>query len=63
MTESNRYELSQLGIDVVLVQPSACPTNMYAAAQQAGDASRAAVYGEIGAIPGKMVETVMGIFA
>ena len=31
MTDSYRYELSQLGIDVVLVQPSAYPTNMYAA--------------------------------
>src|SRR6266849_4435678 len=27
LTDSYRYELSQLGIDVVLVQPSAYPTN------------------------------------
>ena len=32
LTDSYRYELSQLGVDVVLVQPSAYPTNMYAAA-------------------------------
>jgi NAD(P)-dependent dehydrogenase (short-subunit alcohol dehydrogenase family) len=63
LTESYRYELSQLGIDVVLVQPSAYPTNMYAAAQKPGDAERSAAYGEIGAIPGKMFETFMGIFA
>ena len=63
MTDSYRYELSQLGVDVVLVQPSAYPTNMYAAAQQHGDAARATAYGEIGAIPGKMFETFMGIFA
>lgn len=63
MTESYRYELSQLGIDVVLVQPSAYPTNMYAAAQQPSDTARMTSYGEIGAIPGKMFETFMGMFA
>ena len=63
MTDSYRYELSQLGVDVVLVQPSAYPTNMYATAQQPGDAPRGASYGEIGAIPGKMFETFMGMFA
>lgn len=39
MTDSYRYELSQLGVDVVLVQPSAYPTNMYAAMQQPADAT------------------------
>jgi NAD(P)-dependent dehydrogenase (short-subunit alcohol dehydrogenase family) len=63
MTDSYRYELSQLGIDVVLVQPSAYPTNMYAAMQQPADAARGSAYGEIGAIPGKMFETFMGMFA
>lgn len=63
LTDSYRYELSQLGVDVVLVQPSAYPTNMYTAAQQPADAQRGAAYGEIGAIPGKMFETFMGIFA
>lgn len=63
MTDSYRYELSQLGVDVVLVQPSAYPTNMYASAQQPGDAARGTAYGEIGAIPGKIFETLMGMFA
>ncbi len=63
MTESYRYELSKMGVDVVLVQPSAYPTNMYAAAQQPSDTARATSYGEIGEIPGKMFETFMGIFA
>lgn len=63
MTDSYRYELSQLGVDVVLVQPSAYPTNMYASAQQPSDAARGTAYGEIGAIPGKMFETFMGMFA
>jgi NAD(P)-dependent dehydrogenase (short-subunit alcohol dehydrogenase family) len=63
LTDSYRYELSQLGIDVVLVQPSAYPTNMYASVQQPADAQRGAAYGSIGAIPGKMFETFMGMFA
>src|SRR5262245_163085 len=63
MSDSYRYELSQLGVDVVLAQPSAYPTNMYGSAQQPGDAACAAAYGDIGAIPGKMFETFMGMFA
>ncbi|MEQ1596036.1 MAG: SDR family oxidoreductase [Casimicrobium sp.] len=63
LSDSYRYELSQLGVDVVLVQPSAYPTNMYASAQQPADTARAGAYGEIGAIPGKMFETFMGMFA
>jgi NADP-dependent 3-hydroxy acid dehydrogenase YdfG len=62
LTDSYRYELSQLGVDVTLVQPSAYPTNMYSAIQQPVDATRAEAYGEIGAIPGKMFETFMGMF-
>ena len=63
LSDSYRYELSQLGVDVVLVQPAPYPTNMYAAMQQPDDAARGAAYGEIGAIPGKMFETFMGMFA
>ena len=61
LTDSYRYELSQLGVDVVLVQPSAYPTNLYATIQQPADSARGAAYGEIGAIPGKMYETFMGL--
>ena len=63
LTDSYRYELSQLGVDVVLVQPSAYPTNMYASVQQPADTPRGAAYGEVGEIPGKMFETFMGMFA
>jgi NAD(P)-dependent dehydrogenase (short-subunit alcohol dehydrogenase family) len=62
MTDSYRYELSQLGVDVVLVQPSAYPTNMYSAAQQPADGKAAEAYGDIAAIPGKMFATFMQIF-
>ncbi len=62
LTDSYRYELSQLGVDVVLVQPSAYRTNMYASAQQPADGARGKAYGAIGEIPGKMLERFMGIF-
>lgn len=62
LTDSYRYELSQLGIDVVLVQPSAHPTNMYAAAQQPDDAGRAAAYGEVAEIPGKIIKAFVDLF-
>ena len=63
LTDSLRYELSQLGVEVVLVQPSAYPTNMYAAIRQPADVARGADYGEIGQIPGKLFESFMGMFA
>ena len=62
LTDSYRYELSKLGIDVVLVQPSIYPTNIFASAQRPDDAARSPGYGEIGAIPDKMVETLMELF-
>jgi NAD(P)-dependent dehydrogenase (short-subunit alcohol dehydrogenase family) len=63
MTESYRYELSQLGIDVVLVQPSAYPTKLYSSLQQAGDARRAAEYGEVANVPGEFVKFLTGVFS
>jgi NAD(P)-dependent dehydrogenase (short-subunit alcohol dehydrogenase family) len=62
LTECYRYELSPLGIEVVLVQPSAYPTNMYASIQHPADAARGQAYGAVGEIPGKMFATFMGIF-
>jgi len=62
MTDSYRYELSQFGVDVVLVQPSAYPTNMYAAAQRPVDGALDEKYGEIADIPGKILETFGNLF-
>lgn len=62
LTESYRFELSQLGVDVVLVQPSAYPTNLYSALQQAADPSRAEGYGPVAAVPGELVKFLTGVF-
>jgi NAD(P)-dependent dehydrogenase (short-subunit alcohol dehydrogenase family) len=63
LTDSFRYELSQFGVDVVLVQPSAYPTNMYVSIQQPADAACVAAYGAIGEIPGKMFATFTEMFS
>ncbi len=63
LTDSFHYELSQLGVDVVLVQPSAYPTNMYASIQQPADVARTAAYGEIGEIPAKMFANFSEMFS
>jgi len=62
LTDSLRYEVSQFGVDVVLVQPSAYPTNMYVTMQQPADTARLADYGDIAQIPGKMFEAFRGMF-
>lgn len=56
LTDSFRYEVSQLGIDVALVQPSAYPTQLFASATQPADTGRVAEYGTLGEIPGAMFE-------
>lgn len=61
MTESYRYELSQLGVDVVLIQPSAYPTGLYAHPSPA-DGTRANEYGEVAAFPKAFVAFLQGIF-
>ncbi|WP_282077534.1 SDR family oxidoreductase [Epibacterium ulvae] len=59
LSESYRYELSQLGIDVCLVQPSAYPTQMYASASHPADQNTVAAYGEVGEIPAAMFDHFM----
>jgi hypothetical protein len=54
--------VSQLGIDVVLLQPSAYPTPLYTNAQLPADADRATAYGAIGEIPGAMFKHFMTTF-
>ena len=62
LTDSLRYELSQLGIEVALVQPSAYPTPMYSNVLQPADPARAAEYGKVAEIPSAMFQHFMSIF-
>lgn len=62
LTDSLRYEVSQLGVDVALVQPSAYPTQMYGSAAQPADAARVREYGAVGEIPGAMFQHFMTLF-
>ena len=62
LTDSLRYEVSQLGIEVALVQPSAYPTPMYSNVQQPADTARAASYGAVGEIPGAMFKHFISTF-
>jgi hypothetical protein len=54
--------VSQLSIDVVLVQPSAYPTPMYAKVQLPADVGRTTAYGAVGEIPGAMFKHLMTAF-
>ena len=63
MTDSLRYELSQLGIDVTLVQPSAYPTNMYSSVTHPKDSARSEEYGDVGGIPGAMFDQFTTMFS
>lgn len=62
LSDSLRYEVSQLDIDVALVQPSAYPTQMYDSAIQPEDTNCVTDYGEIGQIPNGMFEQFMAMF-
>ena len=57
-----RYEVSQFGVDVTLVQPSAYPTHMYDSASQPADTARLKEYGEVGEIPGAMFQHFATMF-
>ena len=63
MTESYRYELSQFGVDVVLIQPGPYPTQLYTAIQTPGDPSRIESYGEVAALPVGFGDYISGLFA
>jgi NAD(P)-dependent dehydrogenase (short-subunit alcohol dehydrogenase family) len=62
LTDSLRYELSQLGVEVVAVQPSAYPTNFLPGIQTPAHAEVAESYGEVGRIPAALSTSLTSTF-
>jgi NADP-dependent 3-hydroxy acid dehydrogenase YdfG len=62
LTDSLRYEVSQLGVEVVEVQPSAYPTNLFASVQTPVGTEVTKSYGEVGQIPDAMFKNFISIF-
>src|SRR5438094_2765833 len=62
LTDSLRYEVSQLGVEVVEVQPSGYPTNFFANLQTPAGIEVTESYGEVGHIPDAMVTSLTATF-
>jgi NADP-dependent 3-hydroxy acid dehydrogenase YdfG len=62
LTDSLRYELSQLGVEVVEVQPSAYPTNFLSSSQTPTRTEVTKSYGEVGQIPAAMFKSLSATF-
>jgi NADP-dependent 3-hydroxy acid dehydrogenase YdfG len=62
LTDSLRYEVSQLGVEVVEVQPSGYPTNFFANMQSPASTEITESYGEVGHIPEAMVTSLTTSF-
>ena len=63
LTDSLRYEVSQLGVEVVEVQPSGYPTNFFSGIQTPADTRVTKSYGEVGQIPDAMFASFGSRFA
>ena len=62
LTDSLRYEVSQLGVEVVEVQPSGYPTNFFTNIQTPAGIEVTESYGEVGHIPDAMVTSLTSTF-
>jgi NADP-dependent 3-hydroxy acid dehydrogenase YdfG len=62
LTDSLRYEVSQLGIEVVEVQPSTYPTNFLASIQRPAVTEVTNSYGEVGHIPDALFKSLVSTF-
>src|SRR5262245_33397077 len=58
LPDSLRYEVSQLGVEVVEVQPSAYPTNFLSSMLTPAGTEVTKSYGDVGEIPDAMVKTL-----
>jgi NAD(P)-dependent dehydrogenase (short-subunit alcohol dehydrogenase family) len=60
MAETLRYELSQLGIDSVTIEPGAYPTAIFGNAVEPADLVRAADYGPLAQLPRQVHDALAG---
>lgn len=56
LSESYRYELSGVGVEVVIVEPGGFPTEFFSTLEGPADAERLAGYGPLADVPAKMYE-------
>lgn len=62
LTEGLHYEVRPLGVDVVMVQPGAFPTEIFGKIVSGSDTTVIASYGELAHIPGQMGAGVAQLF-
>jgi NAD(P)-dependent dehydrogenase (short-subunit alcohol dehydrogenase family) len=62
LAEIYRYELAPLGIDSVILQPAAFPTNLGAAAMGPKEPARLEAYGELATLPERMMQGLAAWF-
>src|SRR5258706_5143851 len=62
LTDSLRYEVSQFGVEVVEVQPSGYPTNLFASVQTPAGIEVTKSYDEVGQIPDALFKTFTSMF-
>lgn len=62
LTEGLHYEVRPLGVDVVLIQPGAFPTDIFGKTVTGSDAAVIEGYGELANVPKKMSAGVMQMF-
>jgi short-subunit dehydrogenase len=62
LTDSLRYEVSQLGVEVVAVQPSGYPTNFFTNLQTPARTEVTKSYGELGQIPDALFTSLTSRF-
>jgi len=62
LTDTLRYEVSQLGVEVVEVQPSGYPTSFFTNIQTPAGIEITESYGEVGHIPDAMVTSLTSTF-
>ncbi|WP_080057590.1 SDR family oxidoreductase [Spirosoma aerolatum] len=63
LTEGLHYEVRPLGVDVVMVQPGAFPTEIFGKIVSGSDNTVIAGYGELAHVPGQMGAGVAQMFA